>query len=207
MTVAYLYDNVNRMNKLENQRAFIRLSAYHLVKYKPVSTEKEEALPVLATIRDIGAGGVCLRTEEYLPVSSVIEVRINFPSRATPIFTLARVAWIKKRRQGRYYEVGAQFIEIEESARRIIDEHLKYVHKNLEKEKNTVQLMLRGGGGLMNKLSKTLVILALASVIAALSFKLTTAGRILPGPIPLNWAKLADTLLLFAIAISLLNKK
>ncbi|TRZ95516.1 PilZ domain-containing protein [bacterium] len=194
------------MNKIQNKRSFIRLSAYHIVKYKPLSTENQEAIPVFATIKDIGAGGVCLRTEEYLPVSSTIELKINFPFRATPIFTIAKVVWIKKRDQGRHYEVGAQFMEIEDSARRLIDQHLKYALKNI-KEENIWHSVFRKGGDLMGKLSKILVILALLSVLAALSIKLTIAGRILPGPLPINWAKLADTLLLFSIALSLLGKK
>jgi Tfp pilus assembly protein PilZ len=194
------------MNKIQNKRSFIRLAAYHIVKYKPLSTENQEAIPVLATIKDIGAGGVCLRTTEYLPVSSTIELKINFPFRATPIFTIAKVAWIKKRDQGRYYEVGAQFMEIEDSARNLIDRHLKYVLRSAKEE--SIWHSIRGKeGDLMGKLSKILIILALLSVLAALSIKLTIAGRVLPGPLPINWAKLADTFLLFSIAISLLDKK
>ncbi len=59
----------------------------------------------------------------------------------------------------------------------------------------------------MGKLPKALIVLAVISLIVAVAIKITTLGKILPGPIPVNWAKLADTLLLFAIAISLLGKK
>ncbi|MDP2923880.1 MAG: hypothetical protein Q8O30_09230 [Candidatus Omnitrophota bacterium] len=59
----------------------------------------------------------------------------------------------------------------------------------------------------MGKISKILVVLAGVSLIVAVAIKVTTLGNIIPGPIPINWAKLADTLLLFAIAISLLGKK
>lgn len=59
----------------------------------------------------------------------------------------------------------------------------------------------------MEKFPKTLIVLAVISLIIAVVIKVTTLGKILPGPIPINWAKLADTLLLFAIAISLLGKK
>jgi len=195
------------MNKMQNKRSFIRLAAYHLVKYKPLSTEKKETVPVLATLRDIGAGGVCLRTEEYLPVSSTIELKINFPFHATPISTLAKVVWIKKKHNSRFYEVGAQFMEIEETARKMIDDHLRFVSDNLGGEGIDSMLIFEKGGNIMNKLSKVLVALAFVSLVGALSIKFTTAGRILPGPLPVNWAKLADTFLLFSIAISLLNRK
>jgi len=195
------------MNKMQDKRQFIRLSAYHLAKYKPLSFQKEEAIPVITTIRDISAGGICLRTEEYLPVSSMLELKINFPAQTTPIFTLVKVVWIKKRANGRYYEVGAQFAEIEESARRFINDHIAMVNKTIASQKEEDRFFILKGGGRMLKLSKAMVVLAAIALLAALSIKFTTMGRILPGPFFINWAKLADTFLLFSIAFSLLAKR
>lgn len=59
----------------------------------------------------------------------------------------------------------------------------------------------------MKKLAKILVFCALGCVSVAIVIKASTIGKVIPGPMPLNWAKLADTVLLFAIAISLLDKK
>ena len=59
----------------------------------------------------------------------------------------------------------------------------------------------------MNNLSKVVIVVALLFLGVALFIKFTTVGRIIPGPLPFNWAKLADTFLLLAIAISLANKK
>jgi hypothetical protein len=59
----------------------------------------------------------------------------------------------------------------------------------------------------MNSLPKILIVAALICLVVAILIKMTTIGKILPGPMPLNWAKLADTVLLFSIAISLLVKK
>jgi len=58
----------------------------------------------------------------------------------------------------------------------------------------------------MNTMSKILVVIALICLSTALLIKMTTVGKILPGPIPLNWAKLTDTVLLFSIALSLAGK-
>lgn len=122
--------------KSKEKRQFIRLNAYHLVKYKSLSPATQQLTPVIATIKDIGAGGVCLKTQEYLPVSSLIELRINFPSRTTPIFTLAKVIWIKKiGKRIIHYELGAQFVEIEESLKKIINEKIKFVHQRLKNKK------------------------------------------------------------------------
>lgn len=59
----------------------------------------------------------------------------------------------------------------------------------------------------MNKLPATMVVLAVVCVLIAVLIKVTTMGRILPGAMPINWAKMADTFLLFSIAVSLLAKK
>lgn len=60
---------------------------------------------------------------------------------------------------------------------------------------------------MVGKIAKLLVLVAVISVLVALLIKARTMGRILPGPMPINWAKLADTFLLFSIALSLLEKK
>ncbi len=59
----------------------------------------------------------------------------------------------------------------------------------------------------MEKLPKVLVIAAALCLLVAILIKLTTFGAVIPGRIPINWAKLADTVLLFSIALSLLTKK
>jgi len=58
----------------------------------------------------------------------------------------------------------------------------------------------------MNTMSKILVVIALICLSTALLIKMITVGKILPGLMPLNWAKLTDTVLLFSIALSLAGK-
>lgn len=59
----------------------------------------------------------------------------------------------------------------------------------------------------MNKLPAILVVLAVVSILTAILIKLTAMGRLLPGPMPINWMRLAGMFLLFSIALSLLGKK
>lgn len=59
----------------------------------------------------------------------------------------------------------------------------------------------------MSKLPKTMIILAVISLLVAMLIKLITAGKLIPGALPINWAKIADTFLLFSIALSLAGKK
>jgi hypothetical protein len=59
----------------------------------------------------------------------------------------------------------------------------------------------------MGKIPKILIIGALFCTLIAIVLKLTRLGQVLPYPPPLNWAKLADTMLFFSIALSLIAKK
>jgi len=59
----------------------------------------------------------------------------------------------------------------------------------------------------MGKTPKMLIIGAFLCAVIAIMLKLTRLGQVLPYPQPLNWAKLADTMLLFSIALSLIAKK
>jgi len=131
---------MNRIRKQE-RRKFIRLKAYHLAKYKPLPPKEPHAVSTLASIKDIGGGGICLRTKEHIPLSSIIELQIKFPAIDTPIFTVVKVVWVKQLKKYKLYEIGAQFIEIEESVRKFIDEQAKSVYERAGKEK--VSLLAR----------------------------------------------------------------
>ncbi len=118
------------------RREFIRLQAYHCVKYRELSATAKEPTPFMpATARAIGGGGVCLRTEEPLPASALIELKINFPHITTSIYAMAKVVWIKQRDKMRRYEIGVQFMEIEELMRKVIDEQVKRVYDKLKRRK------------------------------------------------------------------------
>jgi len=133
------------MNKIrhDNRRKFIRLKAYHLAKYKPLSAKEAYPLYTHAAIRDIGAGGICLRTKEAIPVSSVIEIQFKFPALDTPVSTVAKVVWVKQLKKYKMYEIGAQFIEISESTRRMIDEQVAFVHEKVVKQNAEKSLLDR----------------------------------------------------------------
>ena len=59
----------------------------------------------------------------------------------------------------------------------------------------------------MAKTPKMLIIGALFCTLIAIVLKLTKLGQVIPYPQPLNWAKLAETMLLFSIALSVIAKK
>lgn len=113
----------------KEQRQFIRLAAYHLAKYRLLSGEKRERVPLLANIKDIGAGGVCLVTKEPISAGSLIELQIIFPSLSAVISTLAKIIRIRHIRKNKLYLLGAQFVEIDNLLRNAIDERVRFVRR------------------------------------------------------------------------------
>jgi c-di-GMP-binding flagellar brake protein YcgR len=126
---------MNKMRNFEDKRKFIRLKAYHLVKYKLFSEKAAKGAFVTASIKDIGAGGVCLRTKEYIAISNLLEMRINFPSVDTSVSALAKVVWAKEVIKNSQYEIGAQFIDLDDSLRVLIDRQVSRVYQRATPKK------------------------------------------------------------------------
>ncbi|MDD5432303.1 MAG: PilZ domain-containing protein [Candidatus Omnitrophica bacterium] len=117
----------------QERRKHSRFTAYHLAKYKLLATEPKETCFCLAAVKDIGAGGIRMRIDKLLPMSSLLELKINFPAFNSPVFVLAKVVWIKSFKTGKYIEYGLQFTEIEEAVSSIIAKRLFSVEEKLKK--------------------------------------------------------------------------
>lgn len=101
------------MNRSKDRRCHARFplslkaTARALGSYAPSGATSTS---VAASIEDISEGGVGLVTDCELPVSSVVECWIFFPSIPIPIPTLLTVRWSRKRRSGPNHAVGLQFL-------------------------------------------------------------------------------------------------
>jgi c-di-GMP-binding flagellar brake protein YcgR len=122
------------MNKLrENeQRKFARLKAYHLAKYRLVTEDKKEL--VFASIKDISGGGACLKTGVDIPKGSFLQIYFNFPYLSSPIPCLAKVVWGKRVGKANHYELGLEFLEIEDVLRQGIVQRIDDVRRRTEKK-------------------------------------------------------------------------
>lgn len=94
-------------------------------------------MPVVTSIKDIGAGGVCLRAHERFPLLSILQLKINFPSLRDPVFTLAKVVWIKHIKKNKDYEVGLQFVEIDDLVQTLVNKRLKFVQDKTRHHKKS----------------------------------------------------------------------
>jgi len=123
-----------KKQKWEERRKFIRLSAHHLLKYKVL--EKEEKL---SFARNISAGGVLFYCKEQLPAGSTVELEVNFPQYPHPIKVVAKVIRAMELKKMGGYEIGAEFINVEEGAKNFIDEKIKAVSKEVKGEVNKTE--------------------------------------------------------------------
>lgn len=126
------------MSKRE-RRTYTRLKVHHLVKFRVISDSPEKQPLQLASIKDIGGGGACLRLSEPLPLSTQIQLYINFPQVSQPVPCLAKVVWVKKiREKTNLYEAGLQFLEIEHVLRDEIVKRVEWVDKKMNEEEEEI---------------------------------------------------------------------
>jgi c-di-GMP-binding flagellar brake protein YcgR len=117
---------------IEERRKYLRLRVYHLVKYRVISDKPSHSAFSLSSIRDIGAGGVCLVIEKQLPVSTKLELEINFPDIGGSILTSGRVVWVKQVAKTSRYMLGIEFTGIDEALRKRIDTNVRFVYQKLK---------------------------------------------------------------------------
>lgn len=120
--------------KRKENRSHLRLNIYHLAKYSRLTTEPQSHV-IACSIEDISRGGVCLFTDEDLPVSSVIKVYINFPQFHQPVSALAKVIWTKRIGKSNRYNIGIQFLDIENIFQEIIAKRLDSLNKMVKKRR------------------------------------------------------------------------
>ncbi len=120
---------VSRQKKEEEgseRRNFIRLSArvnirYHL--FEPGEKEaKKEATPEhLSVTENISAGGLLFVCDEPLPVSSIIELNLEFPEREKAIECLAKILRVEQR--GDSWETAVCFLDMESRDRAFLERY------------------------------------------------------------------------------------
>ena len=98
------------------KREFVRLTVHHLLKYK-TSGGKE----ILSFARNLSAGGLRFYCKEELSQDSLVELTINFPDLPQPLKVNAKIVWVKSLKKIGGCEAGAEFIDIDEDTRKIIN--------------------------------------------------------------------------------------
>ena len=129
----------------KNKRKFFRLKAYQLAKYRVISPKEGEHI-VFNAVKDIGGEGVCFRTKEDLPISSILELQINVPFLDKPLDTVAKVVWTKIMGRTNKYEIGVQFLDIEKDYQRKIIKRIDFVREKISGGDSFFRRLFKKGG-------------------------------------------------------------
>ncbi len=105
---------------VKKQRRFLRISQYHLIKYKVVEAKKES----ISFAKDVGGGGIRVCLPEGVPAGSIVELEINFPFLPQPVKAKARAVWSNFLKKTKKYEIGFKFIDIDPKICRIINKRI-----------------------------------------------------------------------------------
>ncbi|MDP2922579.1 MAG: PilZ domain-containing protein [Candidatus Omnitrophota bacterium] len=177
----------------KDKRKFQRLPVHHLLKYRVVG--KENMQGVLSFVRNISAGGVLFHSQEAIPKDSVIEleVAINFPSSSEPLKVIAKILRSQPLRKIGGYDVAIEFINVDAATRDFINKKILNVYEKVK------------GGGTMKKISVACIVLAVIVFVLAVIARLKLGVDIHLRPIML--LSVANTCLLFSVALSLLKNR
>ena len=112
-----------------------RLVGYHLVKYRFFDRSKEGPY-ILSSVVNISASGLLFKSNGPIVLGTILDLKINFPTLEEPLHTVAKVVRVRAAKvKPKYFEVGVQFIDIDEQKTMLMDEAIKFVNGQLESEK------------------------------------------------------------------------
>jgi len=116
----------------EEKRKYYRLEAYHLAKYR--IADQPEGEWVDANVVNIGGGGVYLRANRELSVSTIINLRILFPGDTGPVNLKAKVVRVKRSevKNNIYFDSGLLFLDIDDKLQKEIIKRIERVRKKTE---------------------------------------------------------------------------
>ena len=94
----------------EDKRRYKRAESRLPVEYKDL--RKSGALPRGSLTRNIGEGGICFQSNEFMSLACRLIVEITLPNVPKPVKAISKIAWIRRLPSSDMYELGNQFLEM-----------------------------------------------------------------------------------------------
>lgn len=116
----------------QEKRRFVRIPFWFVARYKAIKDKKGSGAADAqmtglqrkefkdAYGKNISLGGILIETEEYFPVSTVLEVELDIPSLPETIIVRGRVVRSYEIEKDKLYDNGVQFEEVDEKYRKTI---------------------------------------------------------------------------------------
>ena len=111
---------MGNQNSAEEKRRYKRIGTSLALEYRDL--KKGSELPKGSLLKNIGEGGVCFSSKQFMSLACRLILNITLPNSARPIKAISKVAWIRRLPIGDQYELGNQFLEIaKEDRAQIVD--------------------------------------------------------------------------------------
>lgn len=118
---------MENLNNVEEKRRFKRVDSALSVRYRNLRKNQNPILESLS--KNIGEGGVCFNSNEFISLACRMIVEITLPTTPKPIRAISKVAWIRKLPTSESYQIGNQFLEITKEDKENISHFINQVVK------------------------------------------------------------------------------
>ena len=111
---------------MQERRQFVRLNANVNVTWSKIDDFENGSKRGIDITRNISSGGICLMMEEPVHGDDILELTIELPTHKV-IQSRGRVVWVSEfeivaGEQGKRYDAGIEFLDIDEHDREAIKE-------------------------------------------------------------------------------------
>ena len=115
---------------VRDRRKYIRLEKHYLLKYKVLDKAAE-----MSFVRNISATGVLFYCKKQLRRGDMVELQINFPGYPKPVKGVAEVMRVNALKKMGGFEIGVQFVNVDEDAKKFIEKKTQPADKKKGKRK------------------------------------------------------------------------
>jgi len=105
------------------RRKYIRIPESTEITYRRVPETKVSGY----ITKDISQGGIRFFIHEFIPVNSILKVRVRLKKNYFTFEALVKVKWIKEDPTGNRFEIGVEFTEISTEASKCLVDYIRAI--------------------------------------------------------------------------------
>ena len=112
----------------EERRKFVRLNINVEINFTVITRPPHKQLTIPTKSKNIGAGGICLISEQELRTGELLKLEIRLPEDQPVVHAVGRVVWIKTfsvaTEKSMRFDMGIEFLEIAQEDRQRINKYV-----------------------------------------------------------------------------------
>ncbi len=108
---------------MNERRQYIRIPESTEISYRLIPETKVSGY----LTRDISRGGICFLVHEFLPVGSILKVKLRLKKNYFTFEALVKVKWVKEDTSANRFEIGVEFTDIPPEASRYLVSYIRAI--------------------------------------------------------------------------------